>query len=92
MTRLTAALAATVLAALRRLELGPIAGGCFGGVAGAAADPFPELSQLSGQEGELGPQKLDLLLLVQDQLSGLGWPQQPIRFWNLGRRGSHHRR
>ena len=42
MTRLTAALAATALAPCRRLKPGPIAGGRFGGVARAAADPLPQ--------------------------------------------------
>jgi hypothetical protein len=92
MTRLSAALATTAHAPLRRLEPWAIAGGWFGRVARAAADPLPQLSQLSGQGGELAAQLLDLLLLGQDELPGLGWPRQPIHFWNPGRRAAHHRR
>jgi hypothetical protein len=40
----------------------------------------------------LAAELLDLLLLGQDELSGLGWPQQPIRVWNPGRRRAPHRR
>ena len=54
MAWLAAALAATAFAALRRLESRAIAGGWFGGVAGAAADPLAQLSQFRRQGGELG--------------------------------------
>jgi hypothetical protein len=72
MTGLAATLAATAFTPLWRL-LNPraIAGGRFGGVTGAAADPLPETGQFGGQSGELCSELLDLLLLVlamQEQL------------------------
>jgi len=73
MARLTAALASTALASLRRLEPRAVTGGRFGGVAGAAADPLPQLGQLARQGGELAaelvvllPESLNLLLLSED--------------------------
>ena len=99
MTRLTAALAATALAPCRRLKPGPIAGGRFGGVARAAADPLPQAGQFGSQGGELAaelivllPESQNLLLLNENQRSDAGWCCQPIRFWNPGRRAAHHRR
>jgi hypothetical protein len=92
MARLATAFAATAIASLRRLEPGPIAGERLGGVARAAVDPLPQLGQIARQGGELAAALLDLLLLDQDELSGLGWPRQPIRFWNPGRRRVHPRR
>jgi hypothetical protein len=90
--RLTTTLAATAFAPLRRLKPGPITGGRFGGIAGAAADPLLQPGQLSGQGGELGVQFLVLLVLGEKQLSDAGWSCQPVRFWNPGRRWAHHRR
>ena len=92
MARLPAAFAATALTSCRRLKPGPIAGGRLGGVARAAADQLPQLGQFDSQGGELAAELLDLLLLGQDELSGLGWPQLPIRVWNPVRRRAHHRR
>jgi len=99
MARLATALASTALASLRRLEPSAVTGGRFGGVAGAAADPLAQLGQLARQGGELAaelvvllPESLNLLLLSEDQRSDAGWCCQSIRFWNPGRRGSHHRR
>ena len=70
MARLAAPLAVTALAPLRRLKPRAIAGGWFGGVARAAADPLTQLGQFGRKGGELDAQLLDLLLLGQDQLSG----------------------
>jgi hypothetical protein len=99
MARLAASLAATGLAPFWRLETRAIAGGRFGGVARAAADPLPQVRQLGGQGGELVaefvvllPESLNLLLLSEDQRSDAGWCCQPISFWNPGRRATHHRR
>jgi hypothetical protein len=99
MTRLSAALAATALAPLRWFEPWAIAGGWSGRVAGAAADPFPQLSQLRGQGGELAAQLLDLLLLGlklsllnQDEGSDGRRSCQPVRFCNPSRSCAHHRR
>ena len=92
MAWLAAAFAAIALALCRRLKPGPIAGGRLGGVARAAADLLPQAGQFGSQGGEFAAELLDLLLLGQDELSGLGWPRQPIRFWNPGRRRAHHRR
>jgi hypothetical protein len=85
MTRVTAALAATALTPCRRLKPRAVAGGWFGGVARAAADPLPQAGQFSCQGGELAAELSVLLLLGQDEGSGLRWPQQPIRVWNPGR-------
>lgn len=70
MARLAAALPATALATFRWLQARPVTGGRFRGVARAAADPLPQLGQLTGQGGELTAQQfllksraLDLLLL-----------------------------
>lgn len=80
MARLAAPLAATAFATLGRLEPRPIAGGRFGRVAGAAADPLPQAGQFDSQGGELGTQLLDLLLLSQDQRTNSNWCRQPVRF------------
>ena len=58
----------------------------------AAAEPIPQAGQCAGQGGELAAERLNLLLLGQDEPSGRGWPQQTIRIWNPGRRRAHHRR
>jgi hypothetical protein len=79
MARLTAPLAATAFATLRRLAPRPIAGGQFGGIAGAAADPLPQAGQFGSYGGELGAQLL-YLLMSQDERPGTGWPRQPVRF------------
>ena len=92
MARLAAAFAATALAPLRRLEPRAVTGGRLAGMTRAAADALAQLGQLARQGGELAAELLDLLRLDQDELSGLGWPRQPIRFWNPGRRRAHHRR
>ena len=92
MARLSAALAATSLAALGWLKARPITRWRFGGVTGTAADLLPEAGQFSCQGGELAAELLDLLLLGQDERSGLRWSQQPISAWNPGRRRAHHRR
>jgi len=63
MALLAAPLAATVLATLGQLESRAIAGGRFGGIARAAADPLPQAGQFGSQSVELGTQLLDLLLL-----------------------------
>ena len=62
------------------------------------ADRLAQVCQLGGKGGELDmepiflfPERLNLLLLSDDQRSEAGWCCQPIRFWNLGRRGAHHR-
>jgi len=80
MARLAAPLAATAFATLGRLKPRAIAGGRFGGIAGAAADPLPQVGQFGSQSGELGTQLLDLLLLSQDDRPGTGWPRKPVRF------------
>ena len=92
MVRLTTAFAATALTPCRRLKPGPIGGGQLGGVARAAVDLLAQAGQFDSQGGELAAELLDLLLLGQDKLFGLGWPLQPIRVWNPGRRRAHHRR
>ena len=92
MVRLPATFAATALTPCRRHKPGPTAVGRLGGVARAAADPLPQLGQFDSQGGELAAELLNLLLLDQDELSGLGWPQQPISVWNPGSRRAHHRR
>jgi hypothetical protein len=48
--------------------------------------------QLCSQGGELAAEIIVLLLLGQDERSGLGRPRQPSRFSNPGRRCAHHRR
>ena len=87
MTWLTAALAATALAARRRLKPRPIAGGRFGGVARAAANPLEQAGQFGSQGGELAAELLDLLLLGlqlsllnQDEGSDGSWSRLPVRF------------
>jgi hypothetical protein len=92
MVRLTAALAATVLAPLRRLKPRAVTGGRLGRVARAAADPLPQAGQFGRQGGELRTEllvllseSLNLLLLSEDQRSDAGWCCQPIRFWDPGR-------
>jgi hypothetical protein len=52
MARLAATLAATDLAPLGRLEPWAIAGERFGEIAGAAADPLPQLGQPGRKRGE----------------------------------------
>ena len=96
---LTAAFAATALTPLRWLKPRAVAGGWFGEVARAAADPLPQAGQLAGQGGELAaelivllPENLNLLLLSEDQRPEAGWCRQLDRFWNPGRRCAHHRR
>jgi hypothetical protein len=90
MVRLPAVFTATALTPCRRHKPGPTAEGRLGGVARAAADPLPQLGQFDSQGGELAAVLLNLLLLGRDELSGLGWPQQPISVWNPGRRRAHH--
>jgi hypothetical protein len=80
MARLAAPLAATAFATLGRLKPRTIAGGRFGGIAGAAADPLPQVGQFGSQSGELGTQLLDLLLLSQEQRTNSNWCRQPVRF------------
>ena len=80
MARLAAPLAATAFETLGRLKPRAIAGGRFGGIAGAAAYPLPQVGQFGRQGGELGAQLLDLLLLSQDERPGTRWPRQPVRF------------
>ncbi len=63
MAQLAATLAATDFATLGQLRPRAIAGGRFGGIAGAAADPLPQVGQFGSQGGGLGAQLLDLLLL-----------------------------
>ena len=98
MTWLAAALEATALATLRRIESRAIAGGWLGGVTGAAADPIPRLSQFRRQRGEQGMQisvfltdRLDLLLLREDESSGTSWLGQPVRFYYPCLCCAHHR-
>jgi len=79
MARLAAPLAATAFATLGRLKPRPIAGGRFGGIAGAAADPLPQVGQFGSQSGELGAQLRDLFLLSQDQGTNSSWCRQPVR-------------
>jgi hypothetical protein len=71
MTRLATALAATAFTPLWRLKSGSVAGGRFGGVTGAAADPLPQAGQFGGQGGELCAELLDLLLLLLAMLEQL---------------------
>ena len=54
MARLNASLAATAFAKLGRLKPRAIAGGRFGGIAVAAADPLSQVGQFGSQSGELG--------------------------------------
>jgi len=89
MTRLATAFAATIIASLRWLKPRAVTRGWSGGVARAAADPFPQLGQLARQGGELEPQLLDLLMLGQDEGLNRSWSRQPVRFLNPGRRGAH---
>ena len=88
---LAAALAATALAPLRRLKPRPIAGGLFGGVTRAAADPLPQACQFGSQGGELVTEFVDLLMLSKNQLSGSTRPRRAAPFWNFGRWRAHHR-
>jgi hypothetical protein len=71
---------------------GAIAGERLRGVARAATNPLAQARQLGRQGGELVAELVDLLLLEKYELSGLGWPRQPICFWNRGRRRADHRR
>ena len=87
MAWLTPTLTATAFAPLQRLKPRTIAGGWFGGITRAAADPLPQARQLCGQGADLGSQLLELLLLnlqllllSQDQRFDGGWGRQPIRF------------
>jgi hypothetical protein len=54
--------------------------------------PLPQAGQFGSQGGAWPAELPNLLLLGQDELSGLGWPLQPTRFWNPGRTHSHHGR
>ena len=78
--------------AVRWLQPGAVIGGRHGGVARAAADPLPQAGQFGHQGSALAAELVDLLLLGQDERSGLRWPQQPIRIRNPDRRRAHHRR
>ena len=69
-----------------------ITGGRFGGVAGAAANPRPQLRTLVGQGGELAEHQLDLLLLGVDRRSDAGWSFNPLPFWTTSRKGVNHTR
>ena len=80
MARLAAPLAVTAFATLGWLKSRAIAGGRFGGIARAAADPLPQAGQFGSQSGELGTQLLDLLLLSQQQRTNSNWCRQPVRF------------
>ncbi len=80
MARLAAPLAATAFTTLGRLEPRTIAGGRFGGIAGAAADPLPQVGQFGSQGGELGAQLLDLILLRKNQRTNGNWCRVPVRF------------
>jgi hypothetical protein len=91
MLRLATALAANAFLSLGCLKAGAVAGGRFGGVAGAAANPLPQAGQLTRQAGELGAELLDLLLLGQNQLSGTGRPRQPVRALLLNPPGTWYR-
>ena len=84
---LTAALAATALALLRRLKPRAVTGGRLGRVARAAADPLSQARQLGSQGGELVAELLDLMLLglqlsllVQDEGPDCSWSRLPVRF------------
>ena len=55
-----------------------VAGGWFGGVARAAADPLPQLGQSILSGGGLGAQLLDHLLLSNDQCTESSWCRQPV--------------
>jgi hypothetical protein len=87
MALLATALAAIALAPLGWLKTRAVAGGRFGGVAGAAADPLSQAGQFSRQGGELDAELLNLLLLLlalTDQLKKSG-PHayrcgDPVRF------------
>jgi hypothetical protein len=80
MARLAPPLAATAFATLEHLKPRTTAGGRFGGIAGAAADPLPQVGQFGSKSGELGTQLLDLLLLSQEQRTNSNWCRQPVRF------------
>jgi hypothetical protein len=69
--RLATALTATAFTPLWRLKPRAIAGGRFGRVTGAAADPLPQAGQFGGQGGELSAELLDLLLLLLAMLEQL---------------------
>ena len=88
MDGLATALAITALALLGRLKPMAIAGGWFGGVPRAAADPLPKAGQLGRQGSELGSELLHLLLLSQDEIFGIGWARQPGRLRNASRRSA----
>jgi hypothetical protein len=89
MAWLTASLAAIAFAPLGWFKTRAVTGGRLGGVAGAAADPLPQVGQLGRQGGESAAQLLDLLLLSQDERPRIGWPLQPVRVANASRRGAH---
>lgn len=78
MARLAAALAATALAPLWRLNTQTITGGRFGGVARAATNPHLQAGQLARQGGELAAEQLNLLMLGKDQLSCTSRPGLPV--------------
>ncbi|MFN9906017.1 MAG: hypothetical protein ACK56F_07825, partial [bacterium] len=56
------------------------------------ASSVASLVKLAMQLAVLLPENLNLLLLDEDQRSDAGWCCQPIRPWNPGSRGVHHRR
>lgn len=74
--RLSATIAATAFPPLWRLKPRAIAGGRFGGVTGAAADPLPQAGQFGGQGSELRAELRDLLMLL---LALLGQLRNPAR-------------
>jgi len=80
MARLAATFAATDFAALGPLRPRAIAGGRFGGIAGAAADPLPKVGQFGSQGGGLGAQLLNLRLLRKNQRTNGNWCRVPVRF------------
>ena len=72
MARLTAALAATALAPLRRLKPRAVTGGRLGGFARAAADPLSQAGQFGRQGSELAAELVDVLLLSLDVSAAAG--------------------
>jgi hypothetical protein len=69
-----------IVNALQRQQVRAIAGGRCGGIAGAAADPLPQVGQFGSQGGELSAQLLDLLLLRKNQRTNGNWCRVPVRF------------
>jgi hypothetical protein len=73
MPRLAIALATNAFPTLRRLKTCTIAGRWFEGIARCAANPHQQACQLCRYGGELGAERLDFLLMSQDECFNDGW-------------------